>query len=72
MSNLKEALIREAEKRFGSIKPCADKNSINECFTQTSNGTLSLWFNSSDNSTHIIRSNDIAVFDVFKSDNHTD
>lgn len=72
MSNLKEALIKEAEKRFGSIKPCANKNSINECFTQTPNGTLSLWFNSPDNSTHIIRSNDIAVFDVFKVDKQVD
>lgn len=68
MSNLKKALIKEAEKRFGSIKPCANKNSIDDCFTEASNGTISLWFNSQDNSTHIIRSKDIAVFDIFKAD----
>lgn len=68
MNNLKEELIKEAEKRFGNIKPCATKDSIQDCFTETSNGNLSLWFNSPDNSTHIIRSNDIAVFEVFKSE----
>lgn len=70
MNSLKNALIKEAEKRFGSIKPCADRDSINECFTETSNGILSLWFNSPDNSTHIIRSNDIAVFDIYKAENN--
>lgn len=66
MNQLKETLIKEAENRFGLIKPCATKNSIHDCFTVEKNGIVSLWFNSSDNSTHVIQSTEPAVYDVYQ------
>lgn len=65
MDNIKETLIKRAKSLYGKITPCSNKKSFQDCFTQNSNGEISLWFNSEDNSTHMLRSNDIECFDVF-------
>ncbi len=53
MKDLKEKLISQAQRRYSFIRPCATKQKLDECFTIT-NGKLIFWFNTSDNSTHVM------------------
>ena len=53
MSDNKEKLVKLATEKFGDIRPCGDKKSLSDCFTDDS-GELVLWFNTLDNSTHIV------------------
>lgn len=61
---LKKQLIEKAEKIYGKIYPCVNKESLDECFTEVNDNALILWFNTGDNSTHMIASDEIAVYDV--------
>ena len=53
MSKYKHDLIRKAVNRYEKIFPCGTKSDFSECFTEYKN-TLFLWFNTKDNSTHVI------------------
>ncbi|MGM0461979.1 MAG: hypothetical protein ACQEQ4_06115 [Fibrobacterota bacterium] len=53
MDHLKETLIQKAENRFTHITPCSTKRDIRDCFSVEDNRLL-FWFNTSDNSTHIL------------------
>jgi hypothetical protein len=53
MNELKEKLITQAQRQYRYIWPCAAKDSLDECFT-VSRGKLIFWFNTRDNSTHIM------------------
>lgn len=52
MSRRKQALIDEARRQHGEIKPCAGKN-FDECFTFES-GELHFWFNLQDGNTKVL------------------
>jgi len=64
MDEQKKQLIQKAERMFGNIYPCVNKTTLDECFTTAANDSLILWFNTADNSTHMIASDDVAVYDV--------
>ncbi len=64
MDKRKKALIKKAEQLYGEIFPCVNKASLDECFTTAANDSLILWFNTADNSTHMVASGDVAVYDV--------
>ncbi len=65
MEELKKQLIKRAEEAYGKIYPCINKSSLDECFTMTKEDGLILWFNTKDNSTHLISSDKINIYDVF-------
>ncbi len=54
MSQLKEQMIEEAREIYKEIHPCGFGKRIEDCFTIIDN-SLTLWFNTSDKSTHIVR-----------------
>jgi hypothetical protein len=60
----KQQLIRKAERMYGEIFPCVNKSTLEECFTTAANNSLVLWFNTADNSTHMVASDDVAVYSV--------
>lgn len=64
MDKRKQQLIKKAEKIWGKIYPCINKSTLDECFTIAANDALILWFNTEDNSTHMIASDNVAVYDV--------
>lgn len=68
MDELKLRLITKAKKKYGKIFPCINKSSLEECFTESKEGELIFWFNTPDNSTHMIASENIAVYDVLTVD----
>jgi hypothetical protein len=53
MGEIKERMIRQAMTQYGSICPLPHKTSFSDCFT-CGNNTLIFWFNTEDNSTHLI------------------
>jgi hypothetical protein len=53
MRTIKERMIQEAMKRYGAICLPQDKESLSDCFT-CENSMLIFWFNTEDNSTHLI------------------
>jgi hypothetical protein len=56
-ATLKQKMIAIAQNQYGNIAPCANRT-MDECFT-IENGELYFWFNSSDNSTHIVHESKI-------------
>jgi hypothetical protein len=69
MDTEKVKLIQKAQKIYGTIYPCVNKSSLEECFTVSKKGMLILWFNTEDKSTHMISEDDsVAVFDVLTAD----
>ena len=57
-------LIEKAEKLFGKIHPCLNKPTLDDCFTLTKDRELFFWFNTEDNSTHLVAMSDVAVYDI--------
>jgi hypothetical protein len=53
MNKLKETLIERARDRYEEISPCPSKGSFEECFT-LENNRLCFWFNTKDQSTHVL------------------
>jgi hypothetical protein len=53
MSAVKERLIEEAKKRYGTICLPQDKESFSDCFT-CEKSMLIFWFNTEDLSTHLL------------------
>jgi hypothetical protein len=53
MNKLKETLIKRAKDRFQEISPCPTRGSFEESFT-LENNRLCFWFNTKDQSTHVI------------------
>lgn len=53
MSRKQLKLINKARRKYGTIYPCARKENYDQCFTQI-NKKLYFWFNSQDQSTHIV------------------
>lgn len=68
MNDIKKDLIKKAKNIYGKIYPCVNKSSLSECFTESKNGELVFWFNTPDKSTHMVASDDIAVYDVLTVD----
>ncbi len=68
MDERKKQLIKKAKKLFGKIYPCVNKSSLDECFTKVAGDALILWFNTEDQSTHMLASEDVAVYDVVTLD----
>jgi hypothetical protein len=48
----KQRLIGIAMAKYGRILPCADRKSLESCFTMYGN-QLIFWYNTPDHSTHI-------------------
>lgn len=69
MDGKKYRLIQKARNMYGQIFPCANKSSLEECFATSHNGDLILWFNTKDNSTHMVADGDVAVYDVLTLEN---
>lgn len=53
MEKTKTKLINEARQRYRAISPCGRRSNIAECFSVMEN-CLILWFNTDDNSTHVV------------------
>lgn len=53
MSDEQRRLIVKALAKYGAIYPCFGKSGFDECFTAEF-GILIFWFNSTDNSTHVV------------------
>ena len=56
MSEYKQNLIREALNRYEKIYPSGKIVDLSECFTEYDD-TLYLWFNTEDDSTHVVTLN---------------
>lgn len=56
MNKIKRKLIAEAENKYRVIFPCATRQSLDESFTIEEN-IIIFWFNTEDDSTHMITSN---------------
>lgn len=54
MDERKEALMYKAWVEHGDIEPCSSKVSLMDCFTIEGKALL-FWFNTSDNSTHLLK-----------------
>lgn len=53
MNEIKNILINRARELYKEIEPCSNRSELSECFTKEGDMLL-LWFNTSDNSTHVI------------------
>ncbi len=53
MSEIKLRLIQRAVDEHEKIFPCGNAAALNDCFT-TAEDQLFFWFNTEDNSTHLI------------------
>ena len=53
MNLLKKKLIEKAVRLHNDIYPCSTKGRLDDCFT-VDEDTLIFWFNTKDNSTHIL------------------
>ncbi|MGM0443969.1 MAG: hypothetical protein ACQEQV_07270 [Fibrobacterota bacterium] len=53
MDEVKNRLIREAVETYKLVRPCGGKGSLEECFSREGD-RLMLWFNTHDESTHIV------------------
>lgn len=53
MSALQKRLIEKARRAYKRIFPCTSRQSFEECFTTFGTKCL-FWFNTSDNSTHMV------------------
>jgi hypothetical protein len=53
MGHLEKQLIDKATRKHKKIYPCAHKENIDDCFTRD-DGRLMLWFNTEDQSTHVV------------------
>jgi len=53
MNEIKLKMISEAAKNYHSIYPCGNNRDLEECFTMYEDQIL-FWFNTEDNSTHVI------------------
>lgn len=53
MNEMQNKMILEAKQSFKAIYPCGQKKELSECFTQMGDQLL-FWFNTDDQSTHII------------------
>ena len=51
---MKQELMARAIGRFGTIFPCGSKSSFDDCFFIDENH-LVFWFDTHDNSTHLVR-----------------
>lgn len=55
MEQAKSAMIKEARRTYKNIFPCSNRKSLADCFT-VEGDLLLFWFNTEDNSTHLISS----------------
>jgi hypothetical protein len=55
MSELMQQMILTAQEQHSQIYPCVPARTLEECFT-VEGEKLILWFNTEDNSTHLISS----------------
>ena len=55
MSELMQQMIMTAQEQHNRIYPCVPARTFEECFT-VEGEKLILWFNTEDNSTHLITS----------------
>jgi hypothetical protein len=46
-------MIRQAEKEYDRIYPCAMKKNLRDCFT-VEEDRLYFWFNTADETTHVL------------------
>jgi hypothetical protein len=53
LAQRKERMIQEARRRYRSIRPCSHRKELGECFT-VDHRRLFFWFNTSDESTHVM------------------
>ena len=53
MTEQKERLIRRAVETHERIMPCSNRTELGECFS-TLEDKLIFWFNTEDNSTHVL------------------
>jgi hypothetical protein len=53
MNEIKTNMIAEATNDYTKIFPCGNKVSFEECFTRNGDQLL-FWFNTEDQSTHVI------------------
>lgn len=53
MNELKLHMIKQAQELFQEIHPCSNKSELVECFT-TEGNVLMFWFNTNDQSTHVM------------------
>ena len=53
MQEIQDRLIRQAMETHQNIAPCSNRESLHDCFS-TFDDKLIFWFNTDDDSTHVI------------------
>jgi hypothetical protein len=53
MDAVRQEMVKIATEKFGSIHAVNNRESLEECFSEEE-GMLIFWFNTEDNSTHIV------------------
>ncbi|MDO5575606.1 MAG: hypothetical protein Q4F84_00890 [Fibrobacter sp.] len=54
MDEIKTKLINKAQEMYSNIYPCGNNVSFVDCFTICENDLI-FWFNTDDNSTHLLK-----------------
>ena len=54
LDDIEREMVQSALREHAVIYPCSNKNSLRECFTRDRSNCL-FWFNTIDNSTHVLR-----------------
>jgi len=54
MNELKHKMIRQAVERYSAIFPLMSRKDLRDCFT-TEGNMLLFWFNTADESTHVLK-----------------
>jgi hypothetical protein len=60
VETIQNRLIEQARRQYRDIYPCGLKKNLTECFT-LHNNRLIFWFNTRDNTTHMLTS-DLGAF----------
>jgi hypothetical protein len=53
MGNLEKVLIKKAKNEYKKIFPCSHRPNLEECITRDKE-RMYLWFNTEDESTHVV------------------
>lgn len=68
MDKKKTQLIKKAQRIYGEIFPCMNHSTLEDCFTLSKRGDPILWFNTKDESTHMVTIDNVKVYDVLTMD----
>lgn len=54
MTDRQLALVGQARRKYGHIKPCSSRQDLDDSFTEENRYGLMFWFNTEDGSTRVV------------------